>query len=297
MRKVIWVYENVKKSTEVYSRLNILSLIASVSIWNKFNPNTFKVLYCDEITNELIKNIGVEGIFNEILPIPENNGINTEIFWASSKLCVLEKVNEPIVLMDHDFFMFSNMEEHLGDSLLYSFEEVIKRNSYPSLNSKHIVNLPFKIPRYEKTACNVSFLYLPDYEFTNRYASLSLKMMESFSTLNEDEMNSGFLVLAEQWLLKQMIIDENVKSTSLIGNKYDIDSETYINEFTDSFIWGKNAINLKFKHIGTEKKKLFMDDYLSRYNREIDTLYRYIKSNKAIDIDLLKNNIKLIKNK
>ena len=121
--------------------------------------------------------------------------------------------------------------------------------------------------------------------------------MESFSTLDKNEMNSGFLVLAEQWLLKQMIIDENIDSKPLIGNKYDIDTEIYINEFTDSFIWDKNAINLKFKHIGTEKRKLFMDDYLSRYNREMDTLYRYIKSNKVIDIDLLKNNIKLIKNK
>ena len=213
MKKVIWVYENVKKSIEGYSRLNVLSLIASVSTWDKFNPNTFKVLYCDEMTHDLIKNIGIEQIFDEILPIPENNGINSEIFWASSKLRVLEKVNEPIVLMDHDFFVFCNMEEYLGDSLLYSFEEVIKRNSYPSLNNKHIVNLPFKIPRHEKTACNVSFLYLPNNEFTNKYASLSLKMMESFSTLDKNEMNSGILIKEGSVLaLPNGIVNEELKN-------------------------------------------------------------------------------------
>ena len=55
--ETIWVLENVKKDYSFYSRLQILMLIASVSLWKKYHPNHKTIFYCDEMSNEVLSEL------------------------------------------------------------------------------------------------------------------------------------------------------------------------------------------------------------------------------------------------
>ena len=64
--KIIWVYENITKQREEYSKFNTLLMLASVSLWKRNHPEDDTWLYCDELTHSLIKDIGVESLYDNI---------------------------------------------------------------------------------------------------------------------------------------------------------------------------------------------------------------------------------------
>ena len=59
MVNVIWVLENIRKSTNFYNPFDTKLILTSVSQCKKHNPNTRTVLYCDKLTYD---------VFNKIYP-------------------------------------------------------------------------------------------------------------------------------------------------------------------------------------------------------------------------------------
>jgi len=293
LHKTIWVLENVTKHLEFYSKLKILSLLGSTSLWKRFYPTHELNLYCDDMTFDVLKSLNVLSVWDNVLPIPKFDGINNEIFWASNKLRVLNSFTTPVTIVDNDFFMFTNIEEHFNKQVIYAHDEKIGKFWYPPTNTRLVRNLSFKLPRIEKTACNVSFLHLPDPVFTKEYTDKSLKMMYEFTQMNDESIQGNYLVLSEQYLLKQLLLTNKIPHKSLISSKFECDKQQFIDEVSSEYIWKSKTTQPYFKHHGMFKHRL--EKYKNHeYYIEIENLYKYIKAGKLIDTNELKDKIKII---
>ena len=77
--KVIWVYENITREREQYSKFNTLLMLASVSLWKKNHPEDDTWLYCDNITHSLLKDLEVDSLYDNIQVIDfDNKAIKVE---------------------------------------------------------------------------------------------------------------------------------------------------------------------------------------------------------------------------
>ena len=252
--KVIWVLENIRdnhNSHDYYinSKLNVLLLLASVNLWRKNHPEDTCVLYADDITIDFFDKLKVLDFWHEVKLVPDTRKINKGIFWAQSKLQVLATVNEPVILMDNDTLVYKPFKHHLKDDqvLVTNFE--YGRGYYPTAIDPYVRQLSYK-RRWKTESINVSFLYLPDYKFTQNYAEISLNMMEELTALKAP--NSQYLIFAEQMLLKQMLDENNIDYRSVISTYWDCDKWDWGKEH-DRGIWRFYDSERYFKHYGPLK--------------------------------------------
>lgn len=252
--KVIWVLENIKDNKNshdfyINSKLNVLLLLASVNLWRKHHREDTCVLYTDEMTIDFFDKLKVLDLWHEVKLIPQSRNIDKQNFWAQSKLQVLATVEEPVILMDNDTLVYKPFKQHLrdGEVLVTNFEK--GRGYYPTAIDKYIRQLSYK-RRWKTESINVSFLYLPDYKFTQKYAETSLNMMEEMTALKVP--NPQYLIFAEQMLLKQMLDEHEIPYRSIISTYWDCDKWTWGDDH-DKGIWRFYDSERYFKHYGPLK--------------------------------------------
>lgn len=280
--KVIWVYENITREREQYSKFNTLLMLASVSLWKKNHPEDDTWLYCDNITHSLLKDLEVDSLYDNIQVIDfDNKAINKEHFWASSKLQVLSLQTEPVIIMDCDTLVFKPFKQHLvKDQILFANRE-FGRGYYPTAMDPLIRNLSYKA-RWQTDSVNVSFLYLPDPEFTRNYANLSLQLMEEFTSAKAP--NSRYLIFAEQLLLKHLINKNNVENRAVISTEWDCNKWQWSKVETNG-IWTIKESWQYFRHYGPLKKWYKSDnDKDHSYTEEMEMLRNCINFHKFIDL-------------
>src|SRR6056300_484560 len=122
--ETVWTYENVKGLPSFYSKLNISMLIASVSLWRKYHPDHKTVLYVDDMTYELFTNLDILHLWHAIRPLIYPEKIKREIFWSGSKTKIISETKIPILVIDHDFLIFRNIDEYLREEILCTYDEL-----------------------------------------------------------------------------------------------------------------------------------------------------------------------------
>lgn len=288
-KKAIWVLENINQDSKYYSTLNILILMSSIINWKKHH-NTFNELYVDVMTFRFLQDLGVLEYWDRVdsVVLCEEYDINKYSFWSSSKLRVLSKQEEPVVLVDYDFIAYTNVVGIDPDSsVVYSYDEC-GDNAYPTASDKYIRQL-INIPPYLKwcrnrDAINVSFLEFNDSIFQKEYALQSLAIMKELTSVQAPK--GIYVCYAEQLVLKQMLLEYELKHTSLISNIYDaIRSDFFQDRFNGSGLWTYEKSKLKFYHIGVDKPKIRQND---------QTFNHLLKSiNSSITVTLLNKILKL----
>ena len=265
--KVIWVLENIKGNKEFYSRLGTLTLLASVKLFRKHHKDSYLVLYCDSTTKELLHTLDVLYLWDEVIDYHHTRDVNRDVFWACSKLNVLSQQTEPVLLLDNDSLLHTNFYPYLKDEVLVSNFEVGK-GYYPTAIDPNIRNLSYKT-RWNTDSVNVSFLYLPDPEFTRHYAELSIKFMEEFTQMKVP--NSQYLIFAEQLLLKHLLDKNNIKHKSVISTYWDCQKWDW-SEDHNKGIWNYPESNKYFFHYGPLKGYIIGETGDLNYNDEIKML-------------------------
>jgi len=284
--KVIWVYENINKKEDHYSKFNLLVMFASVSLWKRNHPEDSAWLYCDWMTKELLEKLGVTSLWDNIELIDFNSPVNKEVFWASSKLHVLSLQKEPVIIMDGDTLVFKPFKHHFKPNQVLVSNLELGRGYYPSGLDPLIRQLSYKPrPRWKTEALNVSFLYLPDPDFTNLYAKLSLEMMEEFTKLNAP--NSKYLIFAEQLLLRHLLDKHNIDYRPIISNAWDCDKWEWDKQNTNNGIWPIDDSQTNFWHYGPLKDFIKDDHELHPYDKEIKMLHNCINFHKFIDLSIV----------
>ena len=284
--KAIWVIENVKKDNSFYDEFKLILLFASVTLWKRYHPNHTTVLYCDEMTEKYLSNLGVFKLWDHIRNLSYPEKINRKQFWSSCKTKIISETTEPIVVVDHDFLIYTNIDEHLKDKVLYSYDEL----SYPWYPEKHdqwCAKLSNPVEIEVDLSANVSLFYLPDPKFANRYGKRTLKNHEEFTAMDFDNLNPNYMIFSEQLMLKQMLVLENIPHSTLTTNVFDNNERGFTEGVNLYGIWNHEDSSLYYRHYGFDKR--FKNEEDKKFEK--DYLYRCINSGKKIDIKLLKSKI------
>ena len=287
--KIIWVLENIKSnrnSNDYYinSRFNILLLLASVHLWRKNHPEDVCILYADDLTIDTFDRLKVLDFWHEIKPIPNPRKINKDVFWASSKLQVLSQVDEHVIIMDNDTHVYKPIKEHLDLSKVYVTNFEVGKGYYPTAIDPYVQKLSYKA-RWKTESVNVSFLNLPDPEFTREYANLSLKFMEEFTEVKAP--NSQYLIFAEQLLLKHLLDKKQIPYSSILSTNWDCKEWKWGKE-NDYGIWPVFEAETYFKHYGPLKGFILNNRDGENYEREIKHLLNCINLPK-LNLDSIPN--------
>ena len=132
--------------------------------------------------------------------------INREILWAGCKPKVISQTKTPMVIVDHDFLIFKNIDEHLKDEVIYSYDEDMSQ-WYINSDDEYNKQLTNPIEFIQDKAANVSLFYLPDPKFARKYGKLTLKNHTEFTAMGVKDTN--YMILSEQLMLKQMLVQSN----------------------------------------------------------------------------------------
>ena len=116
----IWVLENINKDREYYSKFNILCLFSSVVVYKRNNPNHFTKLYVDDLTYSFIEDLGAIHLWDEVIKFEFDLNVDKSVFWASSKLHILSKVREPVIIIDNDSLVYENLDKYLDNKIIVS---------------------------------------------------------------------------------------------------------------------------------------------------------------------------------
>ena len=293
--ETIWVLENVKKDISFYSRLQIWMLVASVSLWRKYHPNHKTVFYCDEMSHEVLSNLGLLGMWDEVRPLSYPEKINREIFWSSPKTKIISETKIPLLVIDHDFLIFKNIDEYLKDEVLYSYDEKAS-NWYPPKNDAFNQKLSNPIPWIVDLAANVSLFYLPDPKFAQKYGKQTLKNHEELTIMDSPLITTNHMIMSEQFMLKQWLIQDNIPHNCLSQNLWDCKKINFYDAINDRGIWNLKESILYYKHYGAEETYIREKTSSTPYENVIHFLKRCIKAGKLINLEDLEENIKVIKN-
>jgi len=281
--KVIWVYENIKRELSAFSKFNILVMLASASLWKKNHPEDRTVLYCDPFTYDFYKSIGVLSIYDEVEILAFDNQIDKKTFWASSKLEVLSRQTEPIIIMDGDTLVFKRVKELINPNEVMVSNFEIGRGYYPTSIDPYIRKLSYR-PRWKTDSVNVSFLHLPDPEFTQYYAKLSLQLMDEFTKMEAP--NSKYLIFAEQLLLKHLLDKHDIPHRGMLSTAWDCDAWEW-SKTELSGLWTIKDSWKYYNHYGPLKQWYKADDPGFPYKKEIDMLLNCINFHKLIDLSMI----------
>jgi len=297
--ETIWVLENVKKDISFYSRLQIWMLVASVSLWRKYHPNHKTVFYCDVMSHEVLSNLGLLGMWDEVRPLSYPEKINREIFWSSPKTKIISETEIPLLVIDHDFLIFKNIDEHLKDEVLYSYDEKAS-NWYPSKDDVFNKKLTDPIPFIVDLAANVSLFYLPDPKFAQKYGKQTLKNHEELTAMDNKAITTNHMIMSEQFMLKQWLVQDNIPHKCLSKNLWDCVKVKFYDHFSvssnDIGIWDFKESILHYKHYGAEETYIREKTSSTPYENVVNFLKRCIKSGKLINLEDLEEKIKVIKN-
>lgn len=294
--RTIWVLENIKKDFNFYQRFNILNLISSVSLWKKFHPNDHLELYCDKMTYDLLAYMDVLNLWNSVYGDNfKDIKINKSVFWAASKIEILNTIQEPVTIIDNDWLPFQNFdtERSLSD-VVYSYDEngidyyLTERHEFvTSLKNTKLFTMTHE-------AANVSFLSFNNTEILKKYTDLSIQLMKEWSDMKIKD--NRLIIYAEQKILKQLLIKENVSHRPLVKNIWLCKADDWSKNLSENGFWLNTELWNKFKHYGPTKRKYKDNKPGYDYNKELEFMYNSINSTRLIDIDMLKNKIKIINN-
>ena len=293
--EVVWTLENVKNNKDFYRRFSILLLITSVSLWRKYHPTHKLVFYCDKMSYDVLYNLNIFYLWDEIRDLKYDDKINRETFWSSSKTKIISETKIPLLVIDHDFLIFRNIDDILNDRIIYTYDETIE-HAYPFENSIINIQLTTPVSYNIPLASNVSFFYLPNPEFSRRYGIQVLKNHAEISAMPYSISGSKYMILSEQLMLKNWLVSENIKHSPLSKQIWNCTTSSFTKLVNNDGIWEESECYTSFKHYGGEEVVIYMTGG-NLYNDNCEYLYRCINSCNLINIKELKKILNTIQNR
>jgi hypothetical protein len=236
------------------------------------------------MTRDLLHELNVHHFWDEISLYSPQRKIDTKVFWAASKLEILAKQTEPVIIMDNDTLVFKPIKEYLDLSKVYVCNFEVGKGYYPTAIDPFVQKLSYKA-RWKTESVNVSFLNLPDPEFTMMYANMSLKFMEEFTEMRVP--HSQYLIFAEQLLLRHLLDKYKVDYLPVISTPWDCDKWQWESKPGEGIISIEDSWDT-FRHYGPLKAWYKKDDPDHPYKEETEMLLNCINFHKLIDLSSIK---------
>ncbi len=272
---VIWVAEDIRKDGSfTQTKAELMCTVSCVLFVKQYYPEFKRIFFVDDFTKEYYNQLGVLELFDEVnnTLLNEPIKIDKDIFWASSKVLSQRITPGPTITFDLDFRIYDDISKlgvFDGDVSCLWLEEINNEFYGKPENLLKYPRLDWDF-NWTDNALNVSFLYLKDEDFKNRYCDLALEFMKSsYGRIpkNLDRVqNNKFILFVEQYMLYQLCLIDNQKVKLLIDDFYPI---------KDNIVSGcgvnMDTCGNHFYHFG-DHKKMMMEDY-EFYNNEVNRCY------------------------
>lgn len=286
MKKVIWVLQNIKGTLTFYDELTLMMLVASVCSWRN-QHQSFNELHVDSLTRDILSQLDVLHLWDSVVTdiVDSESPINLESFWASSKVKVLKEQTEPVTIVDNDLFAYTNLLQYDTAPVVYSHDEDGKQWYFDASDEYvgRIKSIPADIIYTpNRSALNVCYLSFTDLHLQQQYADWSYKVMVELSEMGAPK--GAHMTYAEQKLLKQIIVNQQLEYRTLISNiyqcgKFNFDEQSH----NDRGVWSYSESKTKYWHVGFEKTDL------KKKPERMDFLYRIVA--RYIPIDEMKERV------
>lgn len=174
-----------------------------------------KIVFCGDFNAiNFIKQNGVYPLYDEIIPICINSLVDTNRFWAASKIYALEKIKAPCVLMDLDLILLKRPNPFFDVVALHEEPlswETYKSDVLQSILQKSIVNNGWS----ECLPLNTALLAFFSEDIKEKYVNVAKNCMERGSLIFSEKpismnkngscKNISDMVFAEQYALAAVL--------------------------------------------------------------------------------------------
>jgi len=287
---VIWVAEDVKKDgTFKQSKPELMCTVSCVLFMKHYYPDFKRIFFVDNFTKYYYNQFGILELFDEVNDtlLNEPIDIDKDVFWAASKILAQRMTPGPTITFDLDFRIYDDISKlgvFDGDVSCLWLEETNNQFYGSPENLLKYPNLKWDFD-WSDNALNVSFLYLKNEEFKNKYCDLALEFIRSsYGRIpkNLDRVqNNKFILFVEQYMLYQLCLVNNQNVKLLIDDFYPI---------KDNLISGC-GINMStcgnyFYHFGDHKKLINSNDefYWNEINRCYEITNKNIKDEYGLEV-------------
>ena len=215
----------------------IAAMSLSAILWRMFNGEI--CLYTDDRFYKYINDNGLSNLWDSIdhslfLSLPTT--IDWSIFWAGAKLFALRNENAPIVLLDHDLFVWKDIRDIYQGHQLITLHREDLFDCYLPKNKLSVVD-GYTYPDgldWSIRPCNTAFAYFAGNEFKDLYVREAIRFMDG-NTLQANDGNAR-MVFAEQRLLAMLARREGIDIETIIGDPFAANNKVF------THLWGSKII-------------------------------------------------------
>lgn len=158
----------------------LLTLILSALQWRRLNGPI--VMITDSDGADWLEANGLAALWSEP-PDRALDAIGPEIdpflFWAAGKLCALDRVDAPCVMLDTDMIIWEDIRPRLRETPVAAHREALNGDVYPDPRVFRL-RPGYRFPAdwdFGLDAANTAFLYLPDDALRRTYIREALAFM------------------------------------------------------------------------------------------------------------------------
>jgi len=252
----IWTYGNNNWNTEFkLTKLELITVFASITLWKKFYPTSTTHLYCDESVKQYLTDVGLIHFWDNVdTSFLQNQDVyQRSAFWTIDKIRLFQYIKTPFTFMDFDFYIKQKLPDYTDYDYVCCFTENTK-GYYPEYDCKEFETLKFpKEFTFKDTAHNTCFFYVNNSDVTKKYTDMCLSSMKQINDI--DGVSSGHSVFLEQTILYELSLVNGWKTKTLMDTKFD-DLEWEIGtEKVDGFLTPIESDSY-YRHLSTDKRTL-----------------------------------------
>lgn len=252
----IWTYGNNNWNTEFkLTKLELISVFASITLWKKFYPTSTTHLYCDESVKQYLTDVGLIHFWDIVdTSFLQNQDVyQRSTFWTIDKIRLFQHIKTPFTFMDFDFYIKKPLPKYIDYDYVCCFTENTL-NYYPSYKDSVFKSLNFPNEfTFKDTAHNTCFLYVSNSDVTKQYTDMCLSYMKSINDI--DGINGGHSVFLEQTILYELSLVNQWKTKTLIDTKFNDFEWKMGTEKVDGFLSPIESDEY-FRHLSTDKRTL-----------------------------------------
>lgn len=215
----------------------IAAMSLSAILWKKYNGEI--CLYTDDCFYKFINDNDLVTLWDSIdhslfRSLPTT--IDWSIFWAGAKHFALRNEKAPIVLLDHDLFVWKDIRDIYKGHQLITLHREDLFDCYLPKNKLSVAD-DYTYPDgldWSIRPCNTAFAYFARNEFKDLYVREAIRFMDG-NTLKANDGNAR-MVFAEQRLLAMLARREGLDIETIIGDPFAVNNKVF------THLWGAKIL-------------------------------------------------------
>jgi hypothetical protein len=252
----IWTYGNNNWNKEFkLTKLELISVFASITLWKHFYPNSITHLYCDDSVKEYLTKVDLLKFWDVVdTSFLQNQDVyDRKTFWTIDKIRLFQHIKTPFTFMDFDFYIKQKLPKYIEYDYVCCFAENTK-GYYPTPSDHRFGLLEFpKEFTFKDTAHNTCFFYVSNSDVTKKYTDMCLSYMKQINDV--DDIHGGHSVFLEQTILYELSLVNNWNTKLLMNQKFYDAIGQIDDEMVDGFLTPKET-ELYYRHLSNEKRTL-----------------------------------------